>query len=304
LTIERMNRHAIPCTALLAVLAMAPLPAAAQSREQQQLLLEIQQSQAQTQQLRTEVSALAEAVKGLTTLVSSQSEANRTMKAELQTVIKNLDDEVTKLGEKVSQSSRDVARFSGELQAIRDSTNTLQQSLKDLNTRFLEFTNVMAGGQPSAPAGGNSQSGGGAPTGSSAGSSSSAPQGSPQLYFAAAMNFYTKGDYVSAVQAFQEFINKFPDNPDAGKAQLWIVQAHAQDANYKESLAAATAFIDNPKNKSAPELPDFYFYKGSAQEMLKMRTEAIATYKLIVATYPNSDAALQASNALKRLNVK
>src|SRR5580765_620869 len=101
-----MTRHAIPCTALLAVLAVAPLPAAAQSREQQQILLEIQQSQMQTQQLRTEVAALAEAVKNLTTVVSGQSDANRTMKAELQTVIKNLDDEVTKLGEKVSQSSR------------------------------------------------------------------------------------------------------------------------------------------------------------------------------------------------------
>src|SRR6185295_2115664 len=121
--IHRMTTHAIPCTALLAVLAVAPLPAAAQSREQQQLLLEIQQSQAQTQQLRSELVAIAEAVKNLTSLVNSQSEANRTMKAELQTVIKNLDEEVTKLGEKVSQNSRDVARYGGELQAIRDSAS-------------------------------------------------------------------------------------------------------------------------------------------------------------------------------------
>jgi TolA-binding protein len=298
--IHRMTTHAIPCTALLAVLAVAPLPAAAQSREQQQLLLEIQQSQAQTQQLRSELVAIAEAVKNLTSLVNSQSEANRTMKAELQTVIKNLDEEVTKLGEKVSQNSRDVARYGGELQAIRDSASGLQQSVKDINVRLTELTNVVTGQTP-VPVG----AGGAGATGSSTPQNSATPSSaSPGVYFATAMTYYTKGDYATAVQAFQEFVSKFPDNPDAAKAQLWIVQAYGQDGNYKDMLATATTFIDNPKNKSAPELPDFYFYKGSAQEMLKMKNEAGATYKLLVATYPNSDAALQASAALKRLGIK
>jgi len=295
-----MTRHAIPSTALLAVLAVAPLPAAAQSREQQQILLEIQQSQNQTQQLRSEVASLVEAVKVLTAVVNAQSDANRTTKAELQTVIKNLDDEVTKLGEKVSQSSRDVARFSGELQAIRDSASALQQSVKDLNGKIDRVMNVALGG-PITPATGEPAT----PVGATPPpANASAPVGSPNLYWAQAMNFYTKGDYVSAVQAFQEFVKLFPDHPDAGKAQLFVVNSFRQDGKYKEALDAATSFIDNPKNKSAPELPDFHFNKGAAQEMLKLRPEAVATYKFVAATYPNSDAALQAANALKRLGVK
>jgi len=118
------------------------------------------------------------------------------------------------------------------------------------------------------------------------------------------MNYYTKGDYVSAVQAFQEFVSRFPDNPDAVSAQLNIVRSYHQDGKDKEALAAATAFIENPKSKGTTELPDFYFYKAVAQEALKMRAEAIATYKLIVSTYADSNAALQASTALKRLNAK
>jgi len=300
-----MTRHAIPSTALLAVLCVAPLPAAAQSREQQQILVEIQQSQAQTQQLRSEVAALAEAVKVLTAVVNSQNDANRTAKAETQTLIKNLDDEVTKLGEKVSQSSRDVARFSGELQAIRDNAAAAQQAVKELNAKVDQLIAVVTGQNPMLSGGGGSAPGGiGAATTPAPPNPTPTTSASPGLYWAQAMNMYTKGDYVSAVQAFQEFINKFPDHPDAAKAQLFVVNSFRQDLKYKEALDAATSFIDNPQHKSAAELPDFYFNKGAAQEMLKMRPEAIATYKFVVATYPNSDAALQASNALKRLNVK
>ncbi len=54
---------------------------------------------------------------------------------------------------------------------------------------------------------------------------------------------------------------------------------------------------------SSDAVPDAYYKQGVSFEQLKQRDQAIANYQLLRKEYPNSNAALQASQDLKRLGI-
>ncbi len=103
------------------------------------------------------------------------------------------------------------------------------------------------------------------------------------------MSYYAAGQWDLAVEGFRDFIQKFPNAPDAADAQFFIGESYYQSGKTREALAAYTAVPTTYKDST--RVPDAYFKQASCNELLSQRAEAIRVYQLIVKQYPESSAA-------------
>jgi tol-pal system protein YbgF len=127
---------------------------------------------------------------------------------------------------------------------------------------------------------------------------------SSKEYYDRAFGDYTVGQWGMAVQGFQEYLKRFPDAPDAAQAQRYIGEAYFMQGKYSDAVAAYDQVIQKYKaTDSSDAVPDAYYKQGVSFEQLKQRDRAIANYQLLRKEYPNSNAALQATQDLKRLGI-
>lgn len=281
---------------LVAVTALTlPAGARAQSRDQQQIFADLRILQEQVQQLRAAVNALAEQTKATNTRIDAQAEATRKNYADELQLVRELSASVEALGQKVQSNSAQVTKLSQELPPLRDGLNMLQQLISQVASQLQPMTpadpnaSTAATGVP-PPAGGGST-----PPGSAA-----IPP-SPATYWNAAMGYYAVGQWDLAVEAFKDFIQKFPNSPDAADAQFFTGESYYQSGKTREALAAYTAVVTTYGQSG--RVPDAYFKQAMCYELLNQRADAIRVYQLIVKQYDGSSAALSATQALKRLGV-
>jgi tol-pal system protein YbgF len=272
---------------------LLPAAARAQSREQQQIFADLRILQEQVQQLRAAVNALAEQTKATNTRIDAQTEATRKSGADQLQLIRELSSSVEALGQKVQSNSAQVTKLSQELPPLREGLNMLQQLISQVASQL----------QPMTPADPNASTGaaGAPPAGAPPPASSGAIPPSPATYWNAAMGYYAVGQWDLAVEAFKDFIQKFPNSPDAADAQFFIGESYYQSGKTREALAAYTA-VPTSYSQSG-RVPDAYFKQAMCYELLNQRAEAIRVYQLIVKQYDGSSAALSATQALKRLGV-
>src|SRR6478752_7299568 len=252
---------------LVAMTALA-LPASAQSRDQQQIFADLRILQEQVQQLRVAVNALAEQTKATNTRIDAQAEAARKNYADELQLVRELSASVEALGQKVQSNSAQVTKLSQELPPLRDGLNMLQP---------------MTPADPNASTGAAGATGAPPPAGGSAPPGSAAIPPSPATYWNAAMGYYAVGQWDLAVEAFKDFIQKFPNSPDAADAQFFTGESYYQSGKTREALAAYTAVV-NTYGQSG-RVPDAYFKQAMCYELLNQRAEAIRVYQLIVKQY-------------------
>ena len=274
-------------------LLAVPAVTRAQNREQQQIFADLRILQEQVQQLRAAVNSLAEQAKATNTRIDAQAEATRKAYADTLQLVRELSSSVESLGQKVQSNSAQVTKLSQELPPLRDGLNMLQQLISQVAAQL----------QPMTPADPNASTGaaGGPPASGPPPASNASIPPSPATYWNAAMGYYAVGQWDLAVEAFKDFIQKFPNSPDAADAQFFIGESYYQSGKTREALAAYTAV---PASYSqSGRVPDAYFKQAMCYELLNQRAEAIRVYQLIVKQYDGSSAALSATQALKRLGV-
>jgi tol-pal system protein YbgF len=283
---------------LVAMTALAlPAGASAQSRDQQQIFADLRILQEQVQQLRVAVNVLAEQTKATNSRIDAQAEAARKNYADELQLVRELSASVEALGQKVQSNSAQVTKLSQELPPLRDGLNMLQQLISQVASQLQPMTPA----DPNASTGAAGATGAPPPAGGSAPPGSAAIPPSPATYWNAAMGYYAVGQWDLAVEAFKDFIQKFPNSPDAADAQFFTGESYYQSGKTREALAAYTAVV-NTYGQSG-RVPDAYFKQAMCYELLNQRAEAIRVYQLIVKQYDGSSAALSATQALKRLGV-
>ena len=280
---------------MAAGLGAAPAAARAQSREQQQVFAELRILQEQVQQLKAAVNALAEQAKTTNTRVEAQGEATRKNYADQLQLVRELQSSVETMGQKVQSNSAQVTKLSQELPPLRDGLNMLQQLISQIAAQL----QPMAPADPNAapPAGGGTAP----PAPAAAAPASSGVPPSPGTYWNAAMGYYAVGQWDLAVDAFKDFMQKFPSSPNAADAQFFIGEAYYQSGKSREALAAYTAYTTT--YAQGERVADAYFKQASCYELLNQKNDAIRVYQLITKQYADSSAALLATQSLKRLGV-
>jgi tol-pal system protein YbgF len=124
---------------------------------------------------------------------------------------------------------------------------------------------------------------------------------SPAAYYRQATLYYASGQYELAIEAFADFVTRFPAAPQAAEAQFFIGEAHYQSGRYKEALDAfvVVATID----EASEYVPGALYRQGVCHEQLDETEKAIALYQRLRVEHPQVAAGARATQALVRLGI-
>jgi tol-pal system protein YbgF len=281
-----MRHRSLPILLLLAACAVAT-PAAAQNRVEQQLFLEIRTLQNKVDQLTLAVNAIADNLKRTDTALGEQANALLKGFADQKARIDALEAAQRTLNGQQSETSVRVLQLTQEMKAIREGL-AMQQTLLNQILALLP--------QPAAtPTDPNAPAGAPPPARTAPGIPPS-----PGEYYNTAFGYFFAGNFDSAIESLTDAIKRFPDSPEAARAQLTIGEAYQSMGGHDADALAAYGLVI--KNYKDPEvLPDAYLKQGDAYERLGQKESARKSYEDVRKLYPNSSAAIFALAALKRL---
>ena len=272
----------------LAVLLGAPVAASAQNRAEQQMLAEQRMIHEEVQRLLQVVNALAEQLKAVTATTTSrlddQANTSRKNYADQKAQIDGIIATLNTLREKVDDNRISVNRLASESDAIRKNleivTTLLTQTLAE----------IQAPASPATPAAG---------TGAAPPPMQTVP--SPASYLDQAYGLYTVGQYDQAIEGFQDYLKRFPESPDAVKAQFYIGESYNNAGKFKEAVAAYELVVSNPAYKDSDYVPQAYYKQGVCYEALKQPALAKKNYQLLLKDFKDSPMAIMAAQLLKKL---
>jgi tol-pal system protein YbgF len=286
-----MTRYIAIATFIVSVAAVSPL--AAQNRAETQMLLELRTLQEQVQRLQLALNQMTERVKASETQVETRANDMRKGFADQKLLIDSITAGLRTLTERENESGVKVALLSQEMKAIREGL-TMQQTMLNQILGLLQPTaDAAAAGagvvDPAAPP----------PAGAMPPRTGANIPPSPGEYYDRARNYYFNSQFELAIQALEDAIKRFPDAPQAARAQLLIGESYYKSGKYKEALTAFTATLTNYKDPDV--LPDAMLRQGMAYEALGQTAQARKSYQQVISTYKDSTAAILASEGLKRL---
>ena len=114
--------------------------------------------------------------------------------------------------------------------------------------------------------------------------------------FEAAYAWVKAGNNANALQAFQDFVSKYPEAAHMPNALYWLADSQSALKDSKSALATYEKLLS--AYPSAPKAADAMLNMASCQQSLKQNAAAQKTLKQLIAKYPNSVAADKAHKLL------
>jgi tol-pal system protein YbgF len=111
---------------------------------------------------------------------------------------------------------------------------------------------------------------------------------------------YFAGQWSLALSGFDALLRTFPRSESAGDAQFYIGETYYAQNKWREAIDAYGLVLQNHRGSSV--VPDAYFKRGRAYEQANMPDAARAAWEAVVKSFPESDAARLAKQALDRIN--
>ena len=226
--------------ALAALVLGMPAVSAAANKEQQQMMADLRMLQEQSQQLQNLLAALNESLKATNARVDArldeQTSVTRKAFADQKLIIDNVTNDLRVVREKVDDNNVRVSSLTQELDALRQAVQ--QQSSR---TTAIE----------PGPAGTGT-----APTDSAVASGTPplAIGTSPQKLWDLADADYAAGQWDSAIQSFEMYVQAFPKSDMADDAQIRVGNSYLQDRKYEKAVEAYDTAIRNyPNGNAVPE---------------------------------------------------
>jgi len=277
---------------LVAILAAWPSAAGAQNREHLQMSADLRILQEQVNRLQVTTNTLGEVIRAINKRLDDQSTSSQKTFADLQALINTLATTVNTVREKVDDNTVRVQELKQELPALRAGLSMVAEQLNTLVGLLQPPVNPSTGVTP-AP--------GGSPATAAAG-----PLGgvkvpdSPNALFEAARVDYMSNHLDNAIGGFNEFLQKFPDAPNAPDAQFQIGMSYYYQQKFKDALTAYGKVISNYP-KAGEVVQDAYYQQGLCYIELNQRADARRTFQEIVQKFPGSTKALLAQQKLANL---
>ena len=287
---------------LLALLAL-PASAAAQNREHQQIFADMRMLQEQTQLLRVAVAELVESLKAVNSRVDEQSNLTRKLFADQGVQIGGLTDNARILREKLDATTVTLSKDAHEMETIRQELGNQRTLLNQIITMLTPVIAAQAATDPAAAG-----TAGAPPTGATpppAGPPAATPPAlppppqNPQRSFDTAFGDYVTGQFDMALAGFQYYIETFPTSPDVPKARFHIAESHYGKGANKEAVTAYEQVIT--LHKGTEWEPQALYKQGLAYEKLGQTERAKANWELVRKAFPDSSAAILATQNLARI---
>ncbi len=121
----------------------------------------------------------------------------------------------------------------------------------------------------------------------------------PDALFAEAEKRLASSQWADARRLYEAFVNRYPTDARAAKAQYDIGEAYAGEKRYANAIGAYTKVVDNfPKSDVAP---DAMYKNGLAFYQLKYCSDAKVYFQELLKRYPHNNWKTQANEELKKL---
>jgi len=275
-------------TVAAALVGGAVSPAAAQSREQRQMMADIRMLQEQTQELAVAIATVTQALQDSMKAVNGRlDDANNAMRkglADQKVTIDDMGKDLRAIRERVDDTNVRISNVREELEALRTSIPVGAPPA----TAAAPSPDAVPGAAPSTAV---------APP--AAGQVPSTAGLSPTRMFDTARADYAAGQWSLAITGFDAFIKTFPRSEMADDAQFYIGETNYAQNKWMDAIAAYNAVIQNyPMSNAAP---DAYYKRGLAQERVGDLDAARDSWNNVVKNYPDSQAAILAKQSLDRV---
>jgi tol-pal system protein YbgF len=300
------------------VLASAPTPAHAVSKEIIQLQTQVQQLLDMVQRLQSTLDTRFGVLQNLAQQTADQAKQMSSTVNDLQQKISAQNDAT---GGKVDTVSGQVQSLNDSVDELKTRIAKLDKSIQDMQTQLQNIQSPPqqpAAAQPSgAPAGGspmpdNGQSGqvisppngqpeGGQPQGAPAGMPAQNQAPPLQETFQSGLRDYNAGRYQVAAGEFQDVLHYYPLDDLAGSAQFYLGEIAYQQKNYEDAVNAYNAVLEG--FSGSPKAPAAELHKGLALLQLNKRDAGIHELRLLIQRHPRTPEAASARSKLNGMGV-
>ncbi len=187
--------------------------------------------------------------------------------------------------------SRDVKELSSALDANREKLSSLHDSVELNDTRISRLAGYLGfDSEEKLEAAAGSQSGGNS-------SSKNLPE--DKLYDFAKKSFDRK-NYETARDAFEKFIETYPDSDEADNARFWIGEVYYNEQWYEKAILEYQKVIDDYPNGN--KVAAAYLKQGIAFHKLGEIGNAKLILKELIRKFPDSNEANIARQKINRID--
>jgi tol-pal system protein YbgF len=205
------------------------------------------------------------------------------LRARLDTIVR----QTTATADKVDQVNARVDRLSLDVQAARDAARRAGPTPTDTGADAATAVAAAAAAGATIP-----PPGGGLAPPSGTGTS-------PSALYASAYADFSKGNYVLAIQGFEEYAAKYPDTELSDNAMYWIGECKFSQGSYASAVDAFDAMLERyPQSDKAAAAN---LKKALAFVQMNQIGQAVEQFRFVTSTYPGTDEARIASDRLQAL---
>jgi TolA-binding protein len=283
------------------VLATAPAPAHAVSKEIIELQTQVQQLLDMVQRLQSTLDTRFGVLQNLAQQTADQATQMTAAVNALQ----------QKLNAQNDVASGKMDTVSGQVQSLNDSVDELKsriakldKTVQDLQAQLQNIQNPPAPalGQNAAPLGGGASPAGGAAGGILPGAPSATQAPPLQETFQAGVRDYNAARYQVAAGEFEDVVHYYPLDDLAGTAQFYLGEIDYQQQNYADAVNAYNAVLEGFSGNA--KAPTAQLHKGLALLLMNKREAGIHELRLLIQRHPQTPEAARARSKLNGMGVK
>jgi TolA-binding protein len=291
-----LRNRLLAAAMMAALLASAPAPAHAASKEIIELQTQVQQLLDMVQRLQSTMDTRFGVIQHLAE--QTADDANR-MTATVNALQQKINAQSEAGGGKLDTVSGQVQSLNDSVDELKSRIAKLDKSIQDLQTQVQNAQNppavagAPAGNMPGSMSGAN---GSGAP-------GPSANQAPPlQETFQAGVRDYNAAKFEVATGEFQDVIHYYPMDDLAGQAQFYLGEMAYRQQNYADAVKAYNnvleGFPGNPRASAAQ------LRKGFALLQLGKKDAGVHELKLLIQRHPQTPEAGKAREKLNGLGIR
>jgi tol-pal system protein YbgF len=231
-----------------------------------------------------------------------QIQDNRKETEQLEAKLLKLENRIDQQTKSMLDLQGQIETLNGEIRKLRGQNEELQHGLQDaekrakdfyvdLDTRLRQFESA-----ENAARGEAAPAGGAAPAAGAAAATDSFDPAVENRAFEAAYGLFRNDDHPKAVQAFRDFLKKYPNSVHVPNAIYWMGASKFALKDYKGAMGFYQKILEI--SPATPRAPDALLGIAGCQQELKQKSAAKKTLKQLVAQYPASEAAAKAKKLL------
>lgn len=294
-TLTLRNRF-LTVAAIALLLAVAPSPARATSKDIVELQTQVQQLLDMVQRIQSTLDTRFGVMQNLAQQTADNASQ---MTAAVNALQKNIAAQNDATNGKLDASSGQVQALNDSVDELKSRIAKLDKSIQDLQA---QLQNIQNPPQPAAGAPGAAPAVG--PPVIIPGGPGIAGNQTPPLKetLQAGVRDYNAAKYEVAAGEFQDVIHYYPLDDMAGTAQFYLGEVAYRQGRYDDAVKAYNAVLEGfPGNAKAPAAQ---LRKGMALLKLDKKQAAITEFHLLIKRHPRTPEAAQAHAKLTALGVK